>query len=1050
MLLAAYVATGKLSLLLALPPGYASAIFPPAGLAVGAAFVARSSALGWVFLGSLLLNAWIGHSAAHAFSATVMLSATAIAAASTLQAGLGAWGLRRVIGYPAGFDKAGELVGFLVLCPIICLVSASLSVGYLTASGTLAAADLVTNWFTWWIGDSLGLIVVFPVLLTIIGEPRSLWRGRLTLVALPMVLVLALVVLAFVKATEREFDESMRDFDTQSQSLYRQFQARFEEQELLLEEIAAFFPQVSGPPVTRAEFHRIAANSLVHYPMVLAVEWAPRIAEADRARFEAGEQRDFPGFRIRERDAARRLAVAPRHDAYFPLLYLEPFAPNAAALGFDLYSNEKRRSAVDRSWQSQRPAATPPVHLAQDADGLTGILLVLKSNNGAQAPGALLTALRVRDFVEQTLPADHSAYRLCLADTATQEALYGNADCNGGGPRFARTLTFGGRQYAMVTTPSALYLAHHRGWESWAALVVALFGTGVLGAFLLLAAGARSRREHEERLALSLVGSDVALADWDLVHDRLVFGVGWTSALGYAPDQLPRNPAEATALVHPDDAPPFRALLVSHLKGATTMLEAEIRMRHRDGHWVWMLARGMAVARDDQGRALRVTGTAKDVTESKALQETIYDNAAQIADLYDRAPCGYHSLSPEGIFVRINATELEWLGRRRDDVAGKLGMTDMLTPESAVRFAALFERLKQTGTLEGTEFDLAGSGCEVRRVSIRATAIYHPDGTFRMSRGVMYDVTELSRVRNDLQRLTVEQNVMLDNDMVGIVKLRNREAVWANRAMHRIFGYAPGELIGLPSRVLYPDDDACRALGDAAYPVLSAGRTFRRQVTMVRKDGEPVWIDVSGVQLSWETGESMWTMIDVTVLKRQQEQIEHLAFHDLLTDLPNRLLLADRVRQALGSAERSRLKVAICYLDLDGFKPVNDRYGHEAGDRLLRELAVRLQDGVRANDTVCRIGGDEFVLVIVELKDTREFETVAERILAAVNRPFRVDAATEVTVSASIGAALFPDDAREKDELLRLADLAMYRAKAAGRNRLVRHGGGAAREVASR
>jgi len=270
--------------------------------------------------------------------------------------------------------------------------------------------------------------------------------------------------------------------------------------------------------------------------------------------------------------------------------------------------------------------------------------------------------------------------------------------------------------------------------------------------------------------------------------------------------------------------------------------------------------------------------------------------------------------------------------------------------------------------------------------------------------------------------------------------LRDRKAVWANRAMNRIFGYAPGELLGKSSRVLYPDDAAFADIGEAAYPMLARGETFRRQAAMVRKDGEPVWIDASGVALPGGTGESMWMMLDVTTLRRQQEKIEHLAFHDVLTDLPNRLLLTDRLKRAIAAAERSASKLAVCYLDLDGFKPINDRYGHEAGDALLRELAARLQSCVRVNDSVCRIGGDEFVPLIADLADEQEFERVMQRVLVEINRPFRLSDTTDVGVSASIGAALYPDDATARETLLRLADMAMYRAKKQGRNQVVRYG----------
>lgn len=1041
-LIAAYAATGKLALLLALPPGYAAAIFPPAGIAVAAALIAGRNSLAWVFAGSFLLNAWVAYAATSAIDAAGLAIAASIAAASTLQAFAGGWALRRFVAYPTGFDKGGDLIAFLLLSPVICLVSASLSVAALTAFGAFAAAEFWTDWATWWVGDTLGVIVVLPIVLAIAGEPRALWRTRALTVAGPMLATLAVIVYGYVRAAQWEFDASLRDFDTQSRGVARQFQAQFEEQEVLLQGIAAFMTHDPKEGVSRQEFQRYAARVLIHFPTVAAIEWAPRVVDAARSRFESAQSAQIPGFRIRERDSGGSLQRAVRRPTYFPLTYVEPADANLALSGFDLHSRPDRAAALDRAWDFGEPVATAPLQLLQDKEQLTGILLMLKAGEGGYADGVVLTVLRVRDFAQKALPPNRAGFDVCLADVVSQAVLFSSGKCAQSGPGFERILIYGTREYRLTMQPSAEYLQQHRSWASWMALAVALFGTGVLGAFLLLNAGTRQRREEEERLAYSLIGSDLAMTDWDIVRKRLVFGAGWTNLLGYEIDELRPRTETLVSLIHPEDAAQARAILVRHLKSETPMLEAEVRMRHKDGRWIWVLARGMAVARDVRGWALRITGTAKDITERKALQQQILADATEIADLYERAPCGYHSLSPDGTILRINATELEWLGRTREELVGKRKFLEFLTEEGRTLFREAFARFKVTGTASDIEYDLIHTSGRLRRVSLSATAIYDADGALRMSRSVLYDITEITRIRDNLRTLSREQSAMLDNDLVGMVRLRGRKAVWNNRAMDRIFGYAPGEITGTSSRMLYPDEETYRALGELAYPVLRSRSTYRTQLQMVRKGGELVWIDLSGVLLSPEDDESMWMMVDITALKRQQEQVEHLAFHDVLTDLPNRMLLADRLQQALASADRSGRKLAVVYLDLDGFKPVNDRYGHEVGDRLLQELASRFRACTRSHDTVCRMGGDEFVLVLTELTDDKEFDSIMARVLDEVSRPCRIDGGhdntIEVSISASIGAALYPDDMADEESLLREADSAMYRAKALGRNRLVR------------
>lgn len=177
------------------------------------------------------------------------------------------------------------------------------------------------------------------------------------------------------------------------------------------------------------------------------------------------------------------------------------------------------------------------------------------------------------------------------------------------------------------------------------------------------------------------------------------------------------------------------------------------------------------------------------------------------------------------------------------------------------------------------------------------------------------------------------------------------------------------------------------------------------------------------------------TFSEITVLKQQQYRLERMAHFDPLTKLPNRVLLADRMEQTMAHVRRHGHLLAICYLDLDGFKPVNDQYGHEAGDQLLVNLAHRLFGHMRENDTVARIGGDEFVLLLSDLKSVEECAQTLVRMLTLIGAPYTVKGGHMVSITASIGVTLYPNDSSDADTLLRHADWAMYQAKQAGRNR---------------
>jgi len=424
----------------------------------------------------------------------------------------------------------------------------------------------------------------------------------------------------------------------------------------------------------------------------------------------------------------------------------------------------------------------------------------------------------------------------------------------------------------------------------------------------------------------------------------------------------------------------------------------------------------------------------RDITERKELEEKLAASTNEIEDLYDKAPCGYHSVGTDGIYLRINATELSWLGYQREEIVGKKRLSDFYTPEGKQQLNEQFPIFLREGEVKNLEYELTSKTGTSRYVSLSATTIKDADGNFLRSRGVMYDITERKQIEEKLHKLTDEQNAMLDNDLIAIFKVRDRTIVWKNRAVAQIFGYEHDELIGKLTRVLYPDDQSFQALGESAYPVLDANGTYRARLDMVRKNGEKIWVDVSGAMLPGDGHDSLWMMLDITEIKKQQEQIKRLAYHDILTDLPNRLLLADRLDQAIAQAERSGHLLAVCYLDLDGFKPVNDNFGHAAGDMLLKEAARRMQLSVRTNDTVCRLGGDEFVLLLTDLKEADEYQDVLQRVIAEINKPIALNVHEEVKVTASIGITIFPSDNSDNDGLLRHADRAMYQAKKQGRN----------------
>jgi integral membrane sensor domain MASE1 len=257
MLMLAYIVTGKLALLLAVPPGYASPIFPPAGIAVAATLIGGPATLPWIFLGSLLLNVWTGYSVGHQPDETGCAAAIVIAAASMVQALVGGSVLRRAIGYPVPLNNSRDLSLFLLLSPLFCLTSATLSLAGLSTLGVVHLTDLATSWISWWIGDTLGVVLVLPLMLVLAGEPRALWRGRARPVALPMLLFFVLFTAIFIHVGKWEHDETLLQFRLLSQQTIDKIRAGLEEQGIFLEQLERSF---SGPAaLSRADFRHLRA-----------------------------------------------------------------------------------------------------------------------------------------------------------------------------------------------------------------------------------------------------------------------------------------------------------------------------------------------------------------------------------------------------------------------------------------------------------------------------------------------------------------------------------------------------------------------------------------------------------------------------------------------------------------------------------------------------------------------------------------------------------------------------------------------------------------------
>lgn len=359
----------------------------------------------------------------------------------------------------------------------------------------------------------------------------------------------------------------------------------------------------------------------------------------------------------------------------------------------------------------------------------------------------------------------------------------------------------------------------------------------------------------------------------------------------------------------------------------------------------------------------------------------------------------------------------------------------LLLPGELQRMKDATRATIKQGQVFDLTFQIQRKNGQVRFMRNRA-ALYCDDlGAPRRLIGATEDVTERKMREADLRiaAAAFESNeCMIITDARGVI-LR------VNHAFSDLFGYTAEEALGQTPRILQSGRH-----DPAFYAALWAGvkndHAWRGEIWDRRKNGEVFlsWLNITGIcNDEGEITHYVTTHTDITLRKAAEEEVKHLAFYDPLTHLPNRRLLHDRLHQAVIRAKRDSRRLALMFIDLDKFKPVNDEFGHQAGDELLQAMAHRLQACVRESDTVARVGGDEFVVLLPSIDAAQDALGVAEKIHKALKQPFTLSEGETVSISSSSGIAIYPDHARDETTLTSHADAAMYQAKAAGRDRFV-------------
>ncbi|MDO6387351.1 EAL domain-containing protein [Uliginosibacterium sp. 31-12] len=489
-------------------------------------------------------------------------------------------------------------------------------------------------------------------------------------------------------------------------------------------------------------------------------------------------------------------------------------------------------------------------------------------------------------------------------------------------------------------------------------------------------------------------------------------------------------------LTHPDDVEANDRLLDALVLDTAEKFSIEKRMLRRSGDMVWVnLTMSLVRSRRGSGQFMEVI---EDITARKIAERELRESEGRLRSILVAMREGVILRDARGGVIIANAA-----ARRLYGLMPEEGFPPLLEPEG-------YSFVREDGSPCPVEELPGARAMHLGRPASAVVGIDRRDGTrgwmLAKAEPLARDVhTGLHPVVLTINDVTAQRRAEEELRLAATVFDNSVEAIMITDAQRRILSVnkAFTDLTGFPSSVVTGQTPAMLSSSrqglvqyDSIWREAASKGSWQGEIWQRRRDGSefPEWLSISAVRdRSNAISNFVAVFSDITERKANEARIAFLAHHDPLTALPNRTLFQDRLEQALVRAERLGSVAALLFLDLDRFKTINDSLGHLAGDRLLQAVAERLQHCVRDTDTICRQGGDEFIIVLPEVADAEVPARIAEKILRRLAEPFEVDGHVLGT-SFSIGIAVFPDDGRQADVLMKNADTAMYHAKESGRN----------------
>nr|WP_153477033.1 bifunctional diguanylate cyclase/phosphodiesterase [Xanthomonas translucens] len=537
------------------------------------------------------------------------------------------------------------------------------------------------------------------------------------------------------------------------------------------------------------------------------------------------------------------------------------------------------------------------------------------------------------------------------------------------------------------------------------------------------------------RWEIALDSAEHGLWDWDIPSDKTFRSERWRQMLGYQGDAPDYGLNALLPLVHSDDQTRLREAIRAHFEGRSATYVCEFRLRQQDGQWRWILDRGRIVAHTADGSPLRMVGTHTDIHEQKLLEQRLRDQQTLLREAQRMTSMGSWSWDPPQNRIWWSREFLRVTGLTEEHQPSSRGWLRLLSRESAAQVLSTWRRMQRDGKQANFEVELVRGSEAPRHLRVWAQPQLEADGRIQRVLGQVQNITEQRQTDALIRWRTELLNRVSALGKIGgcEIEVGTRRMQWTEEC-YRIHGLRK-ETLELDQALALYTLDSRDAFEAALARIAQGGLPEQLDLCFHRPSGHRVWVQVL-IELDDRDGLPPRFVVlfrDISREREASERIELLAHYDLLTGLPNRQLLREQAETAMHDAVDRGSTLAMLFVDLDGFKSINDSFGHATGDALLKLAATRMHPQLRTSDLFGRFSGDEFLVVLRDLAEPSDAGHVARKLIAALAEPLH-NGENVIKIGASIGIAFMEDGRQDFDSLLRAADAAMYAAKESGRN----------------